>query len=471
MSNRVDPSKVSIRAIQTRGAGAKKRHIVKWKVDGADKSRSFKTRAEAAARHAELTAATSGRGREMFDAATGEPASWGAHEDPTHGLTFLDLAVAVVAVHWEKDWGGKNRMSRVESLAQLTAYATRDGGPSKDLLRRVLRDWVLPHRETPDPLVPVKLRSGATATVVDIQGAIQWLLKNSLPLSEVSSVRAVEDILKKASKSTVTGKVLSPEMLGQLRASASLVYGRAVSAEYLSANPVKEAKNKVKGSTSEADPNLVPTPEEAQELVSSLQSISQQAVEQYTAFFTLMWSCGPRPSELYGLRMSREHVLPATGWGRITLREPLVGVGSRWTDDRTPTETRKGMKARKEGTSRVILVPPVAVRALREHIARTKPKNGDYIFKNSLGKPLNQDLAGDVWEKVRVRACDGQFDTLKLYELRHTAASMMLKAGVPVPRAAAQLGNSVTVFLRTYARVMSNDDQQFMDSMDAVLAK
>lgn len=466
-ANLVGPESVYIKPIQSRTIEAGRRWYVKWKVAQRERTKTFKTRSAAVAFHAELVAATGSRGRSMWDPSTGKPVSWGPPAGFGQEPTFLELAVAAVERRWD-EWTPNNRMSRVESMAQLLVYATSTPAKDKEMVRLVLRNWVLPKRAERDPLTSVKTSKGRTYTPDELERAITWIQRTSWPLSESTDLDVVHSLLKKAANSVVTGKPLGHWAQDKNRGSASIIFEEAIWQKHLQFNPVRQVRLKPSTTSTAVEPSAVPTPEQAREIVDALGTISARAVLQYRAFFTTMWSCGTRPSELYGLKMGPDLWLPDSGWGLLVLREPLVGSSSRWTDDRRRWHVRDGLKARESGSVRKVLVPPETVRELRAHLEATKPSDGDLVFQNSKGKPLDQSHVGRIWRTCLKRACDGRF-TITVYELRHTSASVMLRAGVPAARAAQQLGNSVPMLNRTYSRVMSSDDDDFKESMDIML--
>lgn len=464
----VSPDQVRPRPIQTRDTPAGRRWQVKWRIESSDRTRAFKSKQAAVAFHAELVAATTGRGREMFDADTSLPASWNP-EPRAEDYTFLDVAITTVERLWDH-WGSKNRMGRVESLAQLVVYATTAEHPDRQMLRRLVRNHVLTGPGAAKPLVPMRLPRKREYSVADLERALRWLERHSQRIVDLDDVAALEKLLEDASRSVVDGHTLGRSSCDRARGSASLAFDEAVRMKVFQANPVRALPRRGRTKSMEVEPALLPTPEEAAALVDGLSTISASAVRLYRAFFTVMWSCGTRPSELYGLRAGPHIVLPNEpgAWGSMVVSEPLVGSSGRWTDDGQSRESRPGLKSRNDGSIRRILLPPAAVRELRAHLDLTQPAPGELIFRNNNGNPLDQSVVGRIWRTCRTRACEGRF-TLTVYQLRHTAASTMLRAGVPVPRAAQQLGNSVPVFLRTYARIMSDDDTQFMRQMDAAL--
>src|SRR5689334_22643578 len=85
------PQKVQVFSLGKPRSGTGRRHYVKWRVDGRDRTRSFKTRSEADRFRSSLVSAV--RAGDLFDEATGEPVSWRDVVD--EGPTWWE---------WSRDW-------------------------------------------------------------------------------------------------------------------------------------------------------------------------------------------------------------------------------------------------------------------------------------------------------------------------------------------------------------------------------
>ena len=57
------------------------------------------------------------------------------------------------------------------------------------------------------------------------------------------------------------------------------------------------------------------------------------------------------------------------------------------------------------------------------------------------------------------------------YDLRHTAATTMLRANVPLPEVARRLGHSVEVLLRVYAGAFDGDRERSNRLLDGELRR
>ena len=462
----VDAVHVQLRpSIVRRQATSGPRHLVKWKVGKADRTRSFTSRDEARAFHLDLASAL--RRRDSFDRASGLPESM-LLAAPSE--TVLDLACELVEREWA-DWAPGNRVARVDALAVLCAVLVSEnkGRPDQSLMRRWARDKELPPVGRRTPCVEEDI-AGVVRSTAEQERAADWMIAHSLPVSALADTLLVENALRQASVRP-DGKLYSSDTRQKARTSLSLLCDLAVKKKLLVTNPVRDTKRRVDDAAEEVDPTTVPTPEQARALVEAACAVSPCARKQYGAYLTLLWTTGMRPSEASGLHRTSDLVLPESGWGQVTLRSPMVHPGARWTTSGTSRhEDRDRLKARRRGKTRTVNLPPETVAALRAHIEDNEVESGSRLFTNSNGKPIDPSSMSKVWRKARERAFDhDRFSTLTVYQLRHCAASTMLRAGIPVPRVAQELGNSPATLMRVYARVMDTDDTAFRSAMAQAL--
>lgn len=463
----VDAAHVQVRpSVVKRKTKSTTRHLVKWKVGRLDRTKSFDTARAATTFQTDLRAAV--RAREKFHPVSGLPESMLL---APAGETVLDLACELVADEWAA-WSAGNRRARVEALADLCAVLVTDGRgrPDREVMRRWARDKELPpdgrRIATADARIGGRLRSAA-----DQERAADWMVAHSVPVGALADTLLLERALREAGIRP-DGRQYSADTQQRTRSSLSLLCDLAVKKKLLLTNPVRDTKRRVDDAADEVDPATVPTPAQARLLVDAACHVSVVAERQYRAYLTLLWTTGMRPSEASGIRLNADLVLPTDGgWGRVTLRSPMVHPGARWTTTGDAHyEDRDRLKARRRNATRVVNLSPETVRALRRHIDVNSVVAGGRLFTNSNGKPIDPSSMSKVWRRARERAFDdGRFATLTVYELRHTAATMMLRAGVPVPRVAQELGNSPATLMRVYARVMDTDDAAFTAAMTRVL--
>ena len=144
---------------------------VRWTVAGREKSVTLVRKAQAERHRARLMQAAD-RG-EAFDLDSGLPDSLAREVSP---VTWLELARDFIDARWPKH-AGKGRVSLVEGLIAVTPVLVKPmrGEPEPKVLREALRRWAFnpPRRGTAQP--------------ADIEAALAWLTKASLPLSALES--------------------------------------------------------------------------------------------------------------------------------------------------------------------------------------------------------------------------------------------------------------------------------------------
>jgi integrase len=79
-------------------------------------------------------------------------------------------------------------------------------------------------------------------------------------------------------------------------------------------------------------------------------------------------------------------------------------------------------------------------------------EDGGYLLADELGRPYHADTISE-WFNQQVKASG--LPRIRLHDCRHTAASLMLAAGVPVKVVSEMLGHaSPTITLAVYAHVI-----------------
>ena len=91
----------------------------------------------------------------------------------------------------------------------------------------------------------------------------------------------------------------------------------------------------------------------------------------------------------------------------------------------------------------------------------------DHVFRDELGRPYHPDTFSDRFEQL-VRA--SELPRIRLHDTRHTAASLMLAASVPVKVVSEMLGHSSpTITLSIYAHVMTGMAEEAGAALSASL--
>lgn len=184
---------------------------------------------------------------------------------------------------------------------------------------------------------------------------------------------------------------------------------------------------------------VVFTEEEISTILSSIQN--SKYYSKYYTFFLLALTTGARLGELLGLK--RQVVFD----GYIRINNNLQEVKGKFYD--MPPKTKAGL--------RNITIPKKVERLLRQKIMSDKivSING-YIFHTRTGGPLAQRNMERVWESILREA---NVEKKKFHALRHTHATQLLAAGVPLLEVSKRLGHSSpAITLKLYAHAIPNYD-------------
>ncbi|HXC24856.1 MAG TPA: site-specific integrase [Gemmatimonadaceae bacterium] len=177
--------------------------------------------------------------------------------------------------------------------------------------------------------------------------------------------------------------------------------------------------------------------------------------------WTLMLNTGMRPQEALALKWDDLKD------GKLTIERALVRVTA-GTYTVGPTKTKK---------SRTISIPAATLAALAAHKTQQTTlilKLGSYykrqglIFATREGEYLSPMNMFTAWERMLKRL---NIPQTRLYECRHTHASMLLTAGWPVKAVSERLGHaSAKMTLDVYAHTLPNTDAETAAFFDRLIA-
>jgi integrase len=174
-------------------------------------------------------------------------------------------------------------------------------------------------------------------------------------------------------------------------------------------------------------------------------------------------TCGTRRGETLGLRW-RDVDLAA---GRVSITQTLLAIAYR-----LQFSTPKTAKGR-----RMISMDATTVAALREHRrrqleARLAFGSGyrddlDLVFARADGSPIHPERLTRAFEAQLRKAA---LPHIRLHDLRHTCASLMLAAGVPAKVASERLGHSsIGITLDTYSHVLPGLQEDAAEKLAAAV--
>ncbi len=129
------------------------------------------------------------------------------------------------------------------------------------------------------------------------------------------------------------------------------------------------------------------------------------------------------------------------------------------------------VKGTKTHETRIVDLTPDLAAALKRHLAWVKAESlrsgsGDleWLFPTQEGTPMDKDHLGGIFRRLLKRA---GLPHHRVYDLRHTYASLLLADGAPLTYVSAQLGHAnPTTTLRHYARWMPKKGKRWVNVLD-----
>jgi integrase len=183
------------------------------------------------------------------------------------------------------------------------------------------------------------------------------------------------------------------------------------------------------------------------------------------AFWHLALTTGMRRGELLGLK-----------WSDLDLEHGSLAV--RRTLSRGGTSRLEEFEPKTQAGRRRIALSPSVVEQLRSHrvwqlehrLRLGEAYSGhDYVFPNPLGKPLHPNTLYRAFNSLINRA---GVPKIRFHDLRHTAATVLLAAGIHPKIMQERLGHTdIAMTLNLYSHVMPDMQRQAADAIEAALAR
>lgn len=421
---------VRVFGVQRRAGERHKRPwITRWSVAGRQRSRSFRTKAEADRfRTGLLVAVQSG---EAFDEATGEPVSWQPLPDQVQAH---DWARRWLAEQWP-EWAPRTRVSAVEALTRLVPLLVPPTAPAPPTtLRRHLAASLPPE-----------------GALVD-DGAEEWLAEWCLQLGQLS--RPVLAAVDQRLVVRDDGEPLGPATAGRFRKVSHACIRRAAELGIIDTDPWPppprgRSKRKANRLTKAASIRDLPDPATMARVIEAIAS-HQPASLTYQVMTAAAYYAGLRPSEVVMLRPTALE-LPDSGWGRIHVTEADVAFDQ-------PGEPKTG--------PRTVPIPPQLVRLLAGWLEAHGFAGDDLLFRTRTGRrPTASNWSRALQRALRECGCP----SLRIYDCRHAAATTWLRAGVPLGDVAKRMGHSVETLVSTYVGALAGDEELANARIEATL--
>jgi integrase len=200
------------------------------------------------------------------------------------------------------------------------------------------------------------------------------------------------------------------------------------------------------------------SPDDWQRVLAYLQNHSSWALAPLTVLITT----GLRRSELCGLR-----------WGDVDFDRSLVLVQRSFhlIGGQPVYSAPKTVRSR-----RAVALDGATVGLLerhREDLKRSMELFGrrirttDAVFGRPDGSPFPPDTYSGLWARIR----EALGISIRLHDLRHSSATMLLAAGVPIQLVSARLGHSTAGFtLSTYAHSLPGQQEAAAEALSKMLS-
>lgn len=239
---------------------------------------------------------------------------------------------------------------------------------------------------------------------------------------------------------------LAPKTLQRVRLVLRQVLALAKSAGAIKTNP--------------CDGLRLPRPSRAEPVFLSagqVESLARACRPPYDVLVRLAAATGLRPSELCGLRM-----------GRLDLKRGTVDVAEALTVVKGRTE----VGPTKNSLRRTVGIPRSVCEELRAYLAARADETGhplsadDFVFTAPMGGPLRRDLLFKRFIRPAVSAA-GLPQGLRLHDLRHTCAALLIELGAHPKAIQERLGHSsITVTIDVYGHLFPSIDQALTARLD-----
>jgi integrase len=245
---------------------------------------------------------------------------------------------------------------------------------------------------------------------------------------------------------------LSPRTVHHLLIILRSALTAAVNQDLLSRNVATKVKGPAQ--TGKADAIHFLEPEQARRLLAAAES------DRLSALYVAALDLGARQGELLGLQWKDVDFARGT----IQINRSLQRVAGKLSlkDPKTLRSRRMiHMSARVAGA---LTAHKERQEAERKAAAGHWQGEPDLVFRTALGRPLDGTVVTHRFQQVAKAA---GLPRMPFHDLRHSCASLLLKAGVPAKVVADQLGHSsIIVTLNTYSHVMPAGRAEAAEAMD-----
>jgi integrase len=314
----------------------------------------------------------------------------------------------------------------------------------RDFLERWLRDHITPNM-------------AARTTILHTQMLRNYLIPHigqmQLDKLRPQHIVGLYTTIRAAGRKDGRG-ALSPTTLSKVHVTLSAALHTAVRWRLITTNPCKAV-----AAPREAAPVMQTlTPDQARALLDAARAVSVQ----WHAFFTLALTTGMRSGELTGVRWS-DIDLPRRSLTVRQIAQRLPGQGTIVKEPKTQTARRQIALS----AEMVALLKQHRTAQTAQRLAASAWHDHDLVFTGRDGSFLNENTVRHTFGRILTAA---GLPHMRIHDLRHSAATLMLQAGIHPKIVSERLGHAtITITLDRYSHVTPTMQEQAADTIEELL--
>ena len=358
---------------------------------------------------------------------------------------------------------GRDPITKQRRYTSRTVVGTKKDARAE--LTKMMRDmdtgtFVQPSRETVgefllgwlDTVAKVRVRE---RTLASYRMIVERYLVPTIGMKRLArlSVSDIDALYARMRHGTVSGRRLGPRTVRYTHSVLRSALKKAVKARKIAYNPSDDVTL----------PRMVkPEPRDVGKGIAHRFLVAAQT-DRWNALWSLLVLTGLRPGEALALK-----------WDDIDgsvlhVRRVLVPSNGSWRFDEPKTER----------SLRTVTLPTVAVRALKQHRAQQAEERlragSSYsdvglVFANAVGRPL--EVRNLVRRHLHAVLKAAELPHLRLYDLRHMAATVLMEDGEHPKAVSERLGHStIRLTMDTYSHVTSSMQERTASRLDALFSE
>lgn len=174
----------------------------------------------------------------------------------------------------------------------------------------------------------------------------------------------------------------------------------------------------------------------------------------YKMFFTTLYLTGCRRGEAAALT-----------WSDVDLKKSKIKI-SKSVTKKSQTAAWELTTPKNTSSNRTVTMPPSLCKMLSDYKKQQHKTDPEAVFLFGASRPLPERTTDRFFEN----ACENaNIKKIRIHDLRHSCASLLLSKGVSIVAVSRQLGHAnVTQTLNTYAHLMPDDQSKTVAELEEI---